>query len=444
MTNEPVLDIVKEMHNSLYNIALQTEADHSKLSLTREDVPNSDLEEFKNKVDNLLEDIRRLSEEVDSFEDYRWLSDAIIKWQFVYSKIFGTPNIITLSQPKNSWLPQPPVTFSEEENNDWIKRLSEFMGFARGTETGRKDSNAQEDWHTAEVFFASEILEGRFNFASRISPKSYWRLENIWLKEVKTLKAYFHWVKMKRLFSDQEIDFNEASNQIRKMLINEEIKAHPSEFLEPKKYIQERYLGSDGIHLPKKRNAELDQLIERKAFQIYTTTGTTDNQKNWTHAETYVKMFYENIIPAIQETDSDKSKERVLRVLKAFQYSKMNRFIIINCFETALAIYFIDPKIIKDLWKDSEKGDDDPEFTVESIVDVDFWPERYVIPESCIERFWFEKARIGYKGVMLDSEKELLRNALEGIEDNAREAMHKDNIDSLCAKSRKIRERTTL
>ena len=60
-----------------------------------------------------------------------------------------------------------------------------------------------------------------------------------------------------------------------------------------------------------------------------------------------MKMFYEHIIPAVLQND----EESVLTVLKAFQFSNENSYnLIINCFEAALPIYFLNPGIVEKLW----------------------------------------------------------------------------------------------
>ena len=91
----------------------------------------------------------------------------------------------------------------------------------------------------------------------------------------------------------------------------------------------------------------------------------------------------------------------------------MNHFIIINSFETALALYFLDQQIIQKLWDDSAKMPYPPESTVESIVNVDSWPQNFEIEEACKERFWFDCDKIGFRCVMLDIEKMSIINALK-------------------------------
>src|SRR5271157_4121103 len=117
----------------------------------------------------------------------------------------------------------------------------------------------------------------------------------------------------------------------------------------------------------------------------------------------YVRLFYENIIPAVVEKD----RLSVLRVLKAFQYSKApeNCWRVINCFEAALAIYFLDREIIESLWADSE-ADALPDSYIHSSVPVSWGSVEFHVPEICRDRFWFDGQQIAFWGVMTDEQKE--------------------------------------
>jgi hypothetical protein len=186
----------------------------------------------------------------------------------------------------------------------------------------------------------------------------------------------------------------------------------------------------------------LYRLIEKKAYRIFETTGSTNSYTNWIHAETYVKMFYENIIPAVET----KNREKILRVIKAFQYSKLNRFLIINCFETALGIYFLDPNVIQSLW-DASAGKPHPQSTVEVVAEVDSWPQNFALKESCKSRFWVseDRKRIGFKGVMLSVEKKAILNALKrSVKPINPKSEYIDAIEKLYEQSRLIHKDTTL
>lgn len=443
MNNALSIKTIKKRHEVLYTKVLQRVGD-----LLKQD---NERNKLLSNVDNLIEDIKKLSGAVSSFDEYLWLSDAAIRWQSVFSTILEKPRIIKLSQPKRAWLPPAPQEneeFSEKAIEEWVRRQAAFIAFAQIAELGSQSiTSPEKNWHNAEVFFASEVLEGRINFATNISSsKSYWRLENIWLKDVKRLMAYFKWLDRKKqsfFLQHHERDFFDVCNHIRiDLLINKGMKAPLSKFTKAQSYIQEHYLGHDGkLCFPLQEGTKLHGLIKNKASRIFKTTKETDRDKNWFQAETFTRMFYENIIPAVME----KNKEKVLRVLKAFQYSKMNRFIVINCFETALAIYFLDQNIIKTLWNESAQKPL-PNTTFDSIVYVDSWPQDFTIDETegSRTRFWVDRNKIGFNGVMLDIEKKVLLDTLNKAAHEKPKEEHIKAIDDLYNQSRFIHEETTL
>jgi len=394
-------------------------------------------------ITKLIDDIMKLSSDVDSFDDSRWLSDTAVKWQSMLSTTFGEPRtMITSAKPKSKWFPStPPASslFSKEEVEIWLNIWANLIKFA----SLNQQDNESYCSYLAKVAFASEVLNGKINFAQRIAPESYDLLEEIWLRDVKLLIAYFEWVKDKRLFVQHDRNFYDASNHIRLLLVDDGMKAQREEFYMAKDYLQKKYIDinmseDNKNNFTMKQGPEVHQLIEKKAHEIFETTGSTDSHRNWIYAETYVKMFYENIVPAVEEND----KEKVLRVLKAFQYGRMNGFLIINCFETALAIYFLDPDIIQSLWNDSVEKPY-PNSAVESIVEVGSWPRNFTVKEKCGSRFWFDATRIGFKGVMLDAEREALEKALKATTSGELAVKHVEAIKRLYDQSRLIHKETT-
>lgn len=176
-------------------------------------------------------------------------------------------------------------------------------------------------------------------------------MEELWLQEVKSLRAYFIGLNKGGGFSaTSDENYLDACKQLNKILINPNIKASKVEFGKVKHYLEEHYLINNKINIAS--NFVSGKLISRKAKRIYERIGEESDMKGWASAETFVRMFYENIIPAVMEKD----RERTLSVLKAFWGdSNRNKFSIIvvssivNCFEAALAIYFLDPDIIRSL-----------------------------------------------------------------------------------------------
>jgi len=83
------------------------------------------------------------------------------------------------------------------------------------------------------------------------------------------------------------------------------------------------------------------------------------------------------------------TKCSIAQVLKAFQFSKHpdNRFLIVNCFEAAIAIYFLDPNIINELWTNAEACNF-------NMVYVEDWPKHlacFKITEQSLENMKLEE-----------------------------------------------------
>jgi energy-coupling factor transporter ATP-binding protein EcfA2 len=504
-----------------------------------------------------------VKDEAESANTYRELKEASQKWvkgdrtllqseEFYYFSKWYRKTTITLLWAKkydrNFELAQKFFLESEQRQRQ-NKELSECLleshkrriSFYAQQENFKSDE--EEVYQLAKFLFVSEVLDGVVNLANDLSPESYWLLEEMWLQNVKILRAYFLWDKSetKSRFCDHDKHFFKVTNDIRDKLVKKEIKALPSGFEEAKKYIQTRYLDENGKlreakagkveelieaeafriyketdYSDEKKNWLLaetyikqycsgkgnkfwafekdvfdkrrDKLIEEQAYYIYKITGYTDNEKNrklaeiyvdevyknkplgddslklswlirekarrihettgstnmthnWILAETYIRMFYENIIPAVEEND----KEKVLQILKAFQYSKTSGFLIKSCFEVALAIYFLSPDIIQALW-DESKGEDRPESNVESVVFVNSWPQNFTVDEPIKARFWPSENHneIRFKGVMLEVERDALLKALDSATSGNPAQEHIDAIEALYKQSRLIHKDTTL
>lgn len=443
MNQRRSIDEIKKGHDRLYEQALRR---GQKLLAKSETGESSLIDPFRNEVNGLLENIHDLSAETRSFDDYRWLTDAAIKWQFIFSALLNIPkNIHIPPASEQLHFPPPPLqTFSEEELKRWVEQKSFSLSRDRRVrdilmqldrilpESDAKSKNM--DWRNAEVILASEVLDGKINFAGRIGSTSYWRLENIWLAEVKRLRAYLHWENRRDGFDsvDHLSDYYQACQYIREMLVDAGIKASPTEFAGVKAYLEDLYLNDGKIDRDNKPATNI--LISTKASQIWESTGITDHVSNWIDAETYTRMFYESIIPAVMEDD----RESVLTVLKAFQSSETfgNCHHLINCFETALAIYFLNAEVIQQLWDEAAK-ELPQESCVESLVNVQSWPKEFEVPDECKENFWFDSGRIAFKGVMSELQKQTLLNRVK-------KDKHVAAVEALFAKSRLIRQETTL
>jgi hypothetical protein len=175
------------------------------------------------------------------------------------------------------------------------------------------------------------------------------------------------------------------------MLVHPGIKAQPAEFTPVKTYLETFYLRHGKIDPLKKKTFEI---IGTKAYRLHNTqTVQTNNEMNWLDAETYTKMFYENIIAAV--IDDNRESARV--VLKAMQSSwDVHTYHIINCFEVALITYLLNHKTIKSTW-DESKDIWNSVSSIRNVVSVPAWPENFVLPPECERDFEFSSNTIAFK-----------------------------------------------
>jgi hypothetical protein len=433
------IENVKAEHERLYSTVL-----NSRPPLTND---SPAFEPFLKEVDSLLADMTTLSAQEITLDDYTWLTDAVKNWRLVFASRFNAPKDIKLSPlPKQIKPTQLTRVYTEKELSAQITaRAREFSKQRKMSELFREvnrffekypstNAETEHDWFNAELDFASQVLCGEISFTRELTSRSYWRLETKWLREVKRLKAYHKWEDEggKVSAGQDKKHYYEVCREIRDMLVNPEIKASAKEFAEAKAYLQTRYLDKAGKIDRKKYEA--DYLLKSKASRVWESTGVSDDDRNYFSGERYVRDFYENIIPAIVDED----EEKTLIVLKAFQFSKApeNRYLLINCFETALAIYFLNPAIIEKLWRDAE-GKDYPATWANSSVMMPTWPVNFVVPENCRRRLQFDGSEISFEGVMTVEQKEALLK-------NVTQKKHAEAIETLFQKSRLLPRMMTL
>ncbi|HEY0079448.1 MAG TPA: hypothetical protein VGB73_12615 [Pyrinomonadaceae bacterium] len=432
---------IQKRHEKLYDIVVNN---HQSLLKNEEE-----LEAFIKQADELLEDMKTISANPTEVDDAVWLSSAATAWRLAFTTYLNIPRDIRLAPPQATQLaPQRPTRVLLEEEifkllkdksynvykyrkvGDWLRKVDELLKEKQGG--GGED----EDWFVANVDFMMQILLGQIDFARQLKSSSYRRMEEYWLRHVKELRAYHISLNAENEADryDAERHYYQACDEIRGMLVNDFIKASPKLFEEAKAYLKSEYLTGGKINPSK--NGRAQALIAGKAFDLSRSPATSDEKTNWKRSETYVRMFYENIIPAVEEDDD----ESTLLVLKALQFSgDLNmRYRIVNCFEAALAIYFLNPNKIRELWMRDEDAPR-PVFWCVSEVETQTWPEKFDAYKICGERFRFDalRRRIVFEGVMTTAQKEALREKLSLEE-------HVSALESLFAKSRLLPSHSTL
>ncbi len=348
MSGPATIEDIRRKHEKLYGDILR---DHSRLVADK-----AKFGAFMKEANQLLAEMK--SATVTSVEEYDWLNDIAIKWQIVFSSILNIPITIQIAPPQTLDPSSLVRVLSKDElrarveekallqsgfrKAEWLLREVERL---RNIPCLDEERAKLEDWHSAIVLLAGDILDRKIDFVLQIRSESYADLvEPAWLQEVKKIRAYFTWKDGDSTGSAAE-DYYRACERIRDMFIDPGIKASPRDFEEPKVYLETRYLTEGRINKakPGTRNS-----TARKALRIYEATGQANAVKNWLRAEEYVRLFYDNIIPAVTEKDPDRTRQ----VLEAFQFSKKfgDHDLIVSFFETALAMYFLDPQIIQEIW----------------------------------------------------------------------------------------------
>jgi len=210
------------------------------------------------------------------------------------------------------------------------------------------DEEMKSDWHNATVFVATNVLTASLRL-SDLEVKCYPCIESVWLSECKENIAYFAWMDAMDdvgVWCDLHVQRNhyfEACARLHKLLIQRRSKDRLENFAPVRDYIRANYLDEyqhleDGERSGELIQAKARRLIPRATAEIATRVATE-----------YSTKFYENIISAVEDGD----RESCATVLLALQFGGTLRGFpdIINCFEAAVAISFLDAALIHDLWK---------------------------------------------------------------------------------------------
>ena len=178
-----------------------------------------------------------------------------------------------------------------------------------------------EDWHHAELCFASDILTGQGDLWKQIGgdvtqENQRWKflasavfgqLQRIWLSDVLRFHGYVKWVDQGAdAASDRKHHYDEARREFSQRVENNNIKfdgkgAHEV-ILD---YLTSNCLASPGYGFDREKPSARER-VEAKAYRIYDVTGSRDEAANWDRAELYVVKFYDNVVAAILDDDGVK------------------------------------------------------------------------------------------------------------------------------------------
>ncbi len=210
----------------------------------------------------------------------------------------------------------------------------------RGTS---EDMNA--DWRDAKALFALDCLEGRIPFPSGLLPETFSVLESVWLEDVKRVKAYLLWEKCGAGWDppNQDGHYFSAGAELRALLLDSRSKATLDHFDQVRNYLG-TYLSdgrADCTYLMKTR-----LLVEAKARRLGNLSGCAGPDPcDWHFAVDYVTGLYNNLIDAVKNRNAH-SASALFKAMSDIRTGRQG-FQIINAFEMAVIIAFLDPEVIR-------------------------------------------------------------------------------------------------
>lgn len=344
------IDDVKKEHDDLYAKLLDFRArDERSPESTKEQ------ETILKEVNTLLDKLESITPEVRLLNDYTWLINANLQWQ-AFAALLNIDRRIKIPEPPDElWVPAQRLgkddvdhlLVSRQRDICRLRHLKKFLWHVRNVIVD------ETDVYNAKAYFAKDILSGAeqstgqnvdathkaIDLIEKVPPDAYGYLEEVWFRDVITLDAYLIWERKGAVeewpAESRKRDYLEACEEYRKLLADQDIKRGPEKFGSIRDYLTEKYL--DGKH--RLRPTARHEIIRVKAEQI-AKAGNSDSYNNWVEAAApYVDAFYNNIVPAIVQ--SDKNSLECVRQAILKSEGKRSRSSIMNVFEAAICIYFL-------------------------------------------------------------------------------------------------------
>lgn len=227
----------------------------------------------------------------------------------------------------------------------WLRRLDR-IGVRDLDAIVRSPEEMMSDWVAAVGVRMRAVLLDTDSF-SRYDESSLDHMALAWLDNVKECNGYHiwrsHWGAHDLWSSEaQKTDYYlKGCAQVHEWLVTDKYKQdHRTQFKVARGYIKSRFLDQARIN-PGKPNVVA--LVHRKARRMKERTGSSD-ERSLKSAQAYVESFYNNIIPAI-EGEIGHYLEKVLNALRN-DFGTGRQSVLVNVFEAALAIHFLDAAAI--------------------------------------------------------------------------------------------------
>ena len=353
---------IQERHNDLYKKFIEKS-------------PELSGDKYRNDLRLFLDVIVERSRNVEDLDEYVKLREIFERWRnaspvlgIVVEQILLPPDEFVKGQPIDelTWSYEKLAEWVDLKSNEihrnkaieWYQKMSvkEIVERYENEITGRAGQMAYENLLQAELYLASNVIEGKFHLVNDLTPDSYWRLEGKeegrrWLSELKNLKAYFYWKNRGGGWglSDKQNDYLKACDEILGLLLDRGRKAGPILFEPVRRYIERHYLNAEKKLTVEGNNGSkrASKWIKVKAERLTEVRVSHDSKYCKRMAKNFMVKFYENITRAVLGSD-EPSTRQVLEALGLFEGFEDYQFMV-NCFEMAIAIYFLDADLTRKL-----------------------------------------------------------------------------------------------
>lgn len=326
--------------------------------------------QFFREADDFVRALQSAPEGLDSIsvDDYNWLTETALRWEVIYASILNVPkNIDIAATPAQIRTPPEHEVLTPEQVERWlqvraydlsrIRKVNYLLRQAYAIQRSIQSTLEEtiQDWRYAQADFAWHVLNGTINFAAQLPPSVYDRLQQVWVREVKQHRAFLIWEENGCPESTDSgvSDYELACAEMRRFLAGEGFAkpALPQAFADARAYLEQHFVDSKGRLDTGRPGAEA--MIRAKAQEIWSCCGNDDADSNWRTAESHARRFYENVIPAVTRKDVESTR----LALEALSWEgTAARCEIANCFEAALAIYFFDGDVVRQLLQSSHAG----------------------------------------------------------------------------------------
>lgn len=328
---------------------------------------------FVKDVDEFVESIRVRTSQAEDIVDFYWMANTITAWQAILTNILGENREYGLVEPPTKLKVAKPVDvynpLTDEELQGILNTTAYTLMEWRKAEKRRKllldvlksdvdaggATEGQVDWRHAEEYFAFDVLKGEYDVCTQVTPRFLRVLGNVFLSDVLSIRAYEICKRRTRgtFYSteeDRDGDYGEALIWFFNVLADEPLrivnglappKCTGSAALKVvKDFVSLNFIDDTGrIDFTKELASERRSIKALRRWQLRVYCRQSGGQlDDWLYAERYVKVFYENVIPAIDNVGA--ARLRLRQLVQESEQHNGHRSIIDGC-EAAILLFFV-------------------------------------------------------------------------------------------------------